>query len=101
MLPNKLPRPGSVFERLDRHPKCVDPDRAVIEADRGHGIRLGGVTGITDPDMREGQAARSYLLQAGEYPAIARANWFGEDFPADLSANPYNNKELCCPAPPP
>ena len=41
----------------------------------------GESSNVTDPDMRAAFAARSYLLHESEYPALARVNWYGEDFP--------------------
>jgi hypothetical protein len=46
---------------------------------------------ITNPDMRAAQSARIYLLHESYYPTMARVVWFGEDFPVDLTPNPYNN----------
>jgi hypothetical protein len=48
----------------------------------------GAESNTTDPDMRAAFAARSYLLQESEYPALARVNWYGEDFQENLSINP-------------
>ena len=50
----------------------------------------GATTNVTVPDMRAAQAARIYLLQESYYPALARVDWYGEDFPEDMTPNPRN-----------
>jgi hypothetical protein len=40
-------------------------------------------TNVTDPDMRAAQTARLFLLQESYYPALARENWYAEDFPIE------------------
>jgi hypothetical protein len=51
----------------------------------------GANSNVTEPDMRAAFAARIYLLQESEYPALSRVAWYGEDFPIDLSPNPNNS----------
>ena len=51
----------------------------------------GANSNVTEPDMRAAFAARIYLLQESEYPALSRVAWYGEDFPIDLTPNPNNN----------
>lgn len=53
----------------------------------------GANSNTTLPDMRAAFAARSYLLQESAYPALARVQWYGEDFPINLSPN-SNNSDL-------
>jgi hypothetical protein len=50
----------------------------------------GANSNVTDPDMRAAFAARTYLLQESVYPALARVDWYGEDFPMNLTPNPDN-----------
>jgi hypothetical protein len=43
----------------------------------------GAQTNVTDPDMRAAHVARLFLLQESYYPALARENWYAEDFPIE------------------
>lgn len=51
----------------------------------------GDGSNVTDPDMRAAQTGRIYLLQESYYPSLARVDWYGEDFPIDMTPNPDNN----------
>jgi hypothetical protein len=53
----------------------------------------GANSNVTDPDMRASFAARIYLLQESQYPALVRVQWYGEDFPMNLTSNPNNNNQ--------
>jgi hypothetical protein len=50
----------------------------------------GANSNVTMPDMRAAFAARTYLLQESVYPALARVQWYGEDFPMNLDPNSVN-----------
>jgi hypothetical protein len=50
----------------------------------------GANSNTTLSDMRAAFAARSYLLQESVYPALARVQWYGEDFPVNLTPNANN-----------
>jgi hypothetical protein len=48
----------------------------------------GNSSNVTDPGMRAAFAARTYLLQESQYPALMRVNWYGEDFTENFAINP-------------